>query len=480
MARVEYNGLRPSIAERVGALLGWGRKDAPFVVSTIQGLPAARWQTTNVKNYFAEGYRQNSAVFACTRALVQGFAEPPLKCYMDETKKKEIPNHPLRKLVKRPNEVMGEDEFWRIYVAYAVTSGNGYGKIVASNGGVPAQIWPYNDMVMWPESGGKKWIARYVYSLDNGLHREEIDPKEVMHYKYAPDPFSPWKGMGALTPVAREVDTDNELTRYLKALLQNDAVPRTVVKTPVGLMLTPQQIATLKGDFRKMFGGDTRGDVAVLTGGSDITRVALNLQELAFDALRGVPEARIASAYGVPAIVAGLNIGLARSTYSNYEEARKAFTEQTLVPLWKAVAGEVQQSLVPLFGNDCYADFDLTMVRALQDNTDKRMLWVVKLYEAGALTLNEIRAEAGKEAMQGGDELKPPPPPPPMLPPVGDGANANDNQIGDGTGMPPQGKGREWKARDDKSRAALEARIERGMAARLEDLYGKAARAVEG
>ncbi|MBF6614754.1 MAG: phage portal protein, partial [Chloroflexi bacterium] len=117
--------------------------------------------------------------------------------------------------------------------------------------------------------------------------------------------------------------------------------------------------------------------------------------------LRGVPEARISAAYGVPAIVAGLNIGLARSTYSNYEEARKAFAEQTLAPLWKAVASVIQNDLVPIFGNDCYVDFDLNQVRALQTSLDHRDQFTVLAYSGGILTLDQALVRMGEEPVGG-------------------------------------------------------------------------------
>jgi HK97 family phage portal protein len=241
--------------------------------------------------------------------------------------------------------------------------------------------------------------------------------EQVVHYKYVPDPFYPMRGMGALRPVAREVDSDNELTRYLKSLLQNDAVPRGVLSVPPGVAITKNDKEEAKQNFKRLFGGDNRGDVAVFDKGLTYTRMSLDMGELAFDALRGVPEARIASAFGVPPIVAGLNVGLTRSTYSNYEEARKAFTEQTLVPLWKAVASEIQQSLVPFYGGNIIVDFDLTKVAALKEDLNARAVWVISAWDKGLLTRNQSLKHLGEQSIEGpeGDEYRTPPPAP-MLP----------------------------------------------------------------
>jgi HK97 family phage portal protein len=349
-----------------------------------------------------------------------GFAEPPLLVYADESKKKALPDHPLQALIKRPNPFMGEDEFWKYMLTYAPTGGNAYAKIVANNGGEPTELWPYHDMVMWPVPGRMTWIDHYAYSLDNGHHVEDIPIEEIVHFKWAIDPETPWKGLSALGPVGREVDTDNELTRYMIRLLQNDAVPRGVLTIPQGVPVSPADKETIKQDWRLKFGGLNRGDISVLSGGMQYQRVGLDMAELALDALHGVPEARIASAYGVPAIVAGLNIGLTRSTYSNFEEARKMFTEQTLVPLWRAMASEIQQSVVPLFRRPCYVDFDLKRVAALNENTTAIAQWVVNAWDKGLITRNQALTRLGEgQAEDGtGDAYKaaPPAPAPTMLP----------------------------------------------------------------
>jgi hypothetical protein len=61
-----------------------------------------------------------------------------------------------------------------------------------------------------------------------------------------------------------------------------------------------------------------------------------------------------------------------------------------------------QQSLVPLFGNDCYVDFDTSRIAALQESNDKKAVWVVLAYKGTLLTKDEARAELGKEPVTDG------------------------------------------------------------------------------
>src|SRR5947209_5743964 len=57
-----------------------------------------------------EGYKKNSAVFACLAYLQRTFPEPPFRVYQpSSTGPRSLDRHPLRQLLRRPNPHMGED-----------------------------------------------------------------------------------------------------------------------------------------------------------------------------------------------------------------------------------------------------------------------------------------------------------------------------------------------------------------------------------
>jgi len=146
-------------------------------------------------------------------------------------------------------------------------------------------------------------------------------------------------------------------------------------------------------------------------------------------ALHRVPEERISAVMGVPAIVAGLGAGLDRSTYSNVREAREMFTETKLVPLWNDDAGTVNLQLLPDFDTNrrTFCKFDLTDVRALQEDEDKKYARLDLGVQHKWITVNEARQDVGLPPVEGGDELTPPTPP--GLLPGGPGA-LPDGQAG--------------------------------------------------
>ena len=126
------------------------------------------------------------------------------------------------------------------------------------------------------------------------------DAFTVVHFKWPnPDLNQPWQSQPALRSVASAVDTTNEIDNYVYSLLKNDAVPRMALKLPQG--------ADGQACGRIAFVPNGRRCMAARTGAESpflirarITRVGLDMAELAFDALRNVPQTEIAGALRVP------------------------------------------------------------------------------------------------------------------------------------------------------------------------------------
>jgi hypothetical protein len=152
---------------------------------------------------------------------------------------------------------------------------------------------------------------------------------------------------------------------------------------------------------------------------------------MAFEALHAIPEVRIAAAMRVPPIIAGLSRGLARSTFANFREARLAFTQDTLVPLWRICAGEVTANLlVPDFGNAAECRYDTRRVSALQEDTNNLWTRVINGWDSDLLMRNEARRALGYKEIQDGDVFKSESTPAPLPAPEDDegdqGANPDD------------------------------------------------------
>lgn len=356
------------------------------------------WQAI-VKN----GIKGNSAVWACLTALAFGFSEPPLRHWTEsEDGLQPVANSPVRKLLRRPNPDQGEAEFKQYCVIYAAAAGNLYLWKQRGRNGLPVALWPFSDGVMTPIPGrdtAEGMVVYYVLDIGDGkqsnpfgvnrfddLGGVAIPKTDIIHWKWMPDPEQPWIGRGAVAGAAGDISTDTEIREYVYSLLKNDASPPLVVTLVEGEEVSDVKVARLGAQWMQKYGGAKRGVPAFLEAGMTVTQTGMNLQQLAYEALHNIPESRIAAAFRVPPIIAGLNIGLQRSTFSNYAEAREAFTEDTLIPLWHGLESEIEQSLMTDFGEELVLRHDLSEVRSLQEDQTALWLRVQSAWESSLLT----------------------------------------------------------------------------------------------
>lgn len=352
-----------------------------------------------------EGYAANGAVFACVSTLAFAFIEPPLRVYerVDGTRV-EVENHPLTLKLQHPNLQMGMLELLLFTIIYLAIGGNAYWYKVRSKGKQVAEIWVLSDAQIEPIPGEDRLVDHY--ELKTGLGTPEpIPAADIVHFKWLIDAERPWRGQAPLGAVARELDTDNEVGRYLYTLLKNDAVPRIVLTAPKDAdVVDDDTYNRMRERWNDRQGGDNRGMPALLEGGLDLKKVGLDLKELAFEGLRGVPETRIAAALRVPMSIAGLGAGL-NPTYANKAGDEKSFTQRTLVPLWRLIEAEITADLLPEFDRAQGREvaFDLSRVAALQEDLEKLRTWALDALGRGGILLNEFRAYVGLAPDPNGD-----------------------------------------------------------------------------
>jgi hypothetical protein len=123
--------------------------------------------------------------------------------------------------------------------------------------------------------------------------------------------------------VLREVFTDNEAADFTATLLRNMGVPACSSARRRGAVSTRRtRRRRRKATSETKFHGDRRGEPIVMTGATKVEQFGFSPEQLLLRELRRIPEERITAVLGIPAIVAGLGAGLARSTFTNM--ARRA------------------------------------------------------------------------------------------------------------------------------------------------------------
>ncbi len=165
---------------------------------------------------------------------------------------------------------------------------------------------------------------------------------EYAHFMPVPDPLAPWRGMSWLTPIVREIEADLTMTAHKRKFFENGATPNMIITHPRGA--NREKILA----FQKRLEAEQSGTANAyrtlnLYPGADATVVGGDLSQIDFKNVQGAGETRIASAAGVPPVIAGLSEGMQGSSLNagNYGSARRRFADGTMHPLWRNVAGSL-------------------------------------------------------------------------------------------------------------------------------------------
>jgi phage portal protein BeeE len=90
-------------------------------------------------------------------------------------------------------------------------------------------------------------------------------------------------------------------------------------------------------------------------------------------------------------------------TFSNFEQARLALYDDAVLPLLDHMKDELNNWLVPQFGDDLMIDYDVDKIEALSPR--RQQVWD-RVSGADFMTVNEKRAALGLKPVEGGDALK--------------------------------------------------------------------------
>lgn len=215
-------------------------------------------------------------------------------------------------------------------------------------------------------------LIGYIYQpggKQGGREPIVLYPEEVAHFNPHPDPTATYRGMSWLNPIVREIQADGAATTHKLKFFEQGATPNMVVK------MDPQLSREAFEKWIALFEKDNEGlanayKTLFLGGGADAQVVGTNLRQLDFSVTQGAGEVRICNAARVPPIIVGVAEGLNSATYSNYSQARRAFADGTMRPLWREVAGSLASIVkVPGASELWFDDRDISFLQ--EDGQDK-------------------------------------------------------------------------------------------------------------
>ncbi|WP_299894035.1 phage portal protein [uncultured Ruegeria sp.] len=357
----------PVVAWQTGGRVAWSPRDAVSLTRT--------------------GFSGNPVGFRSVKLIAEAAAALPL-VLQDQAQR--FDTHPILSLMRRPNAAQGQAELMEALFGQLLLSGNAYVEAVQADEGLPVELHVLRSDRMSVVPGADGWPKAYDYTAGGKTHRFPADA--ICHIKSF-HPQDDHYGFSPMQAAAMAIDVHNSASRWSKSLLDNAARPSGALVWKGGDghgVMAEDQFRRLSDEIEQNYrGARNAGRPMVLEGGLDWKPMGFSPSDMEFQKTKEAAAREIALAFGVPPMLLGIQ---GDATYSNYQEANRAFYRLTVLPLVTRVAAAVSEWLVGFSGEDLMLKPDLDQVSALSAERDAQWARVSRA---------EFLSDAEKRALLG-------------------------------------------------------------------------------
>ncbi len=342
------------------------------------------YQTDSGEIIGPESVKRIFAVYACTNVLAESLATLPLKVYHrdEDDNRQVVSDHPLAKVLKKPNPTMSTFDFFEHMMWSLVLRGRYFAVKVRVFGKIKA-LHP----VMDPDSVGvyKTDTQRYQFTI-GGKTYDQDDVLFIMTH-------------GGTSVIKYQADTFGKalaVDRYGSSFFKNGAKPAVAIKVPKKLDDAAHDRMIKR--WNDTYGGSGNSHkTAILDDGKEITPIPISNEDSQFLETMKYSDSQIAGLFRVPVYMIG---NYDKATFSNIENLGLQFSRFTMVPWCKRIELAIRNQLID--EHDYYCEF-------LMDSLERgNLLSRYQAYKvgrtAGFLSPNEIRKKENMDPYEGGDE----------------------------------------------------------------------------
>ena len=374
-------------ASAVGRVIAWGNAGR------------VAWSPRDAASLTRTGFQGHPVGFRVVRLIAEAAAALPLVC---QTADQRFDTHPVLDLISRPNGAQGRAEFLEAVYGYLLLAGNAYVEAVPGAGAVPGELHVLRSDRMNLVPGADGWPVAYDYTVGGRTHRYDVtgEMSPICHLKTF-HPQDDHYGFSPMQAAAVAVDVHNSASSWSKALLDNAARPSgaIVYKGADGAAsLSSDQYDRLVSEMEAHHqGARNAGRPMLLEGGLDWKPMGFSPSDMEFQKTKEAAAREIAIAFGVPPMLLGIP---GDATYSNYQEANRAFYRLTVLPLATKVMADLAHWLSGFAGEAVDLKPDLDQVPALASERDQQ--WA-RVAAAEFLTVAEKRRLLGLPTLAEGE-----------------------------------------------------------------------------
>ncbi len=405
-------GIRDTLA---GIIATKESRSNPALAALDVGQP--KWTPDRYKLLAEAGVMRNLWAGRCIRLIAASAAGTEWAVYERQSDGKRVELEPIPRSLTTPGignllriihqQANDEGMTWGRYLeesfAYWHASGNHFTEVVALGADRPEDppVWLYPqvpDDTLRIIPGAAHLVQGYVLEASGG--KVPFEPHQMMHGRFW-HPTDRYYGLSPVRAAIAAIDGHNSARAWNVAMLQNDARPAGFL---VGEGIDEPEQKRLEEKLDKRWGQGSRGGrrirrPMILSGG--LKWIGLGMTPAEMDWLEGMKHSagEITMSFGVAIELVGPSD---MKRFATYPEARKAFWEDTMLPLLDRFRDDVNANLTARYGDQYEVDYKRHRIAALQEDSDKRSTRIVSEFAANVRARDEAREALDLPPVDGG------------------------------------------------------------------------------
>lgn len=335
-----------------------------------------------------------SAVWSCVRVLSESVSILPLNIMYRDENDNRIPanEHDLYNVIrKQPNKMMTSYTWRSVVMTHLCLYGNSYNRIIRNRATnavtqlIPldpkkAKVFTYDGVLMYEFEGIKGLLTS-----DDVLHIKGLTIDGI-------------QGKSPIAVARENIQLGMAAQTFGKKFFENGAKPSGAFSTIS--TLNDEQFRRLREMIDQMHVGTSNtGRPLLLEGGMKFEPITIPPEDAQFLQTRKFSIEEIARLYRVPLHMIG---SLDRSTNNNIEMQDTEFWRDAVTPYCKNIEEELNLKLLKPAEQDKYY-FNLNLKGMLRGDMQSRATFYQMLFNAGALSPNDILKLEDMNGYEGGD-----------------------------------------------------------------------------
>ena len=344
----------------------------------------------------------NGWVYACVRSIGEEIAKQRFRLFQvnKDGVHEEIFDHEILDLLEGVNPYQTGYDLKYLTAAHLELTGNTYWLLdgVKSETDKPKAIFLLSPKYTSPIPAKlPDFIKGYKYSI-NG-ETQTFKPYEILHFKY-PDPNDPYQGIGTVQAIMDWVQTDNFANDVNLNYFRNGARLGGVLSSENAI--TDAQMKVLRASFENLYkGAGNAYRVAVLPKGVKYDEASSTPKDMDFANMQSVMRDKILSGFRVPKTILGSSES--ETNRATAETANYVFAARTIKPKMELIVQQLNEFLVPRFGDNLYLDFTDPVP---EDRAQRIEEMKAATGQQAVISVNEAREEYfGLDGVDKGDSV---------------------------------------------------------------------------